>query len=89
LFGLIEVPMWDYWWGLTESQIDLLLVDQPLISYKHEKKKGKNGKFDTPPAPSKLKVAEAELKWRQKYADGSKPKLNLNIGDFSMGAVNN
>ena len=78
--------MWDYWWGMSESQIDLLLIDQPLVVYKHNKdtKKGNNkkGKFDSP-TPSKLRVAEAEMKWKQKYGNGQKPKLNLNMDNFS------
>lgn len=37
-FGLIRVPMWDYYWGLTAAQVELLIIDQPIIVYKAEKK---------------------------------------------------
>lgn len=41
LFGMIEVPMWDYYWGLTSAQVDLLTIDQPIILYKADENKEK------------------------------------------------
>jgi hypothetical protein len=47
LFGMIRVPMWDYYWGLTAAQVQLLMVDMPIVVYKADKdndkpwKKGK------------------------------------------------
>lgn len=38
LFGTVEVPMWDYYWGLTAAQVELLTIDQPIVVYKKEKK---------------------------------------------------
>jgi len=37
LFGLVRVPMWDYYWGLTAAQVELLTIDQPIVVYKAEK----------------------------------------------------
>ena len=37
LFGFIEVPMWDYYWGLTAAQVELLTIDQPIVVYKADK----------------------------------------------------
>ena len=37
LFGLIRVPMWDYYWGLTAAQVELLSIDQPIVVYKADK----------------------------------------------------
>ena len=36
LFGLIRVPMWDYYWGLTAAQVELLTIDQPIVVYKKD-----------------------------------------------------
>ena len=46
LFGLVRVPMWDYYWGLTAAQVELLTIDQPIVVYKKEKKEApwKDGK---------------------------------------------
>lgn len=46
LFGMIRVPMWDYYWELTAAQVELLAIDQPLVAYKADKdndKPWKNG----------------------------------------------
>jgi hypothetical protein len=46
LFGLVRVPMWDYYWGLTAAQVELLTIDQPIVVYKKEKREApwKDGK---------------------------------------------
>ena len=38
--------MWDYYWGLTAAQVELLTIDQPIVVYKADKdndKPWKNG----------------------------------------------
>ena len=82
--------MWNYWWGLSENQIDLLIVDQPLVVYP-KSKDSKNGKADRRGnemlAPSIQKIAEAEMKWKRKYGNGQKPKLDFNTKDFNVGSI--
>ena len=77
-----EVKCWGYFWGLTEAQVDLLLSDQPVVNYKHDKNK-KGGKKEMK-SPAAWKVEEAQAKWERKYANGEKPKLNLNLKDFKI-----
>ena len=36
-FGLIRIPMWDYYWGLTSAQVEILTMDQPIVVYKADK----------------------------------------------------
>ena len=36
LFGLVRIPMWDYYWGLTAAQIELLTIDTPIVVYKRD-----------------------------------------------------
>lgn len=46
LFGFVRVPMWDYYWGLTAAQVDLLLTDRPVVVYKRDEERSapwKNG----------------------------------------------
>lgn len=59
--------MWLYYWGFTERQVDLILMDQPVIVYDHDKKgkKGKGGKIE-PVASSEGDVLLTEAKWKQK-----------------------
>ena len=47
LFGLIRVPMWDYYWGLTAAQVELLTIDQPIVVYKKDEDNDKPWKKGT------------------------------------------
>ncbi len=42
-FGMIRVPMWDYYWGFTAAQIELLTIDQPIIVYKRDENTARPG----------------------------------------------
>ena len=33
------IRAFDYWWGYTAAQVELIVMDQPVISYKRDKKK--------------------------------------------------
>ena len=46
LGGLFSINRYDWLWGFTKAQIELLLVDQPIVVYKKEKKEApwKDGK---------------------------------------------
>ena len=46
-FGLIRVPMWNYYWGLTAVQIELLTIDQPIVVYKKDEDNDKPWKKGT------------------------------------------
>jgi len=75
--------MWLYYWGMTERQVDLLLTDQPLVVYDHDKPKsggkgGKKGKGEPEFADaSEADVLEAEARWKMKYGGGERPKIDL------------
>ena len=60
LFGMVEVPMWDYYWGLTAAQVELLTIDQPIVVYKADKDKAKPWKDGT---VSSDYANKAYLKW--------------------------
>lgn len=74
---MIEIPMYLYNWGMSERQIDLLLIDQPLVVYKKDKskKKGKSSSENTN-KPSALAVLDAQEKWLQKYGVASDQKAH-------------
>jgi hypothetical protein len=40
--GLIRVGMWEYLWGMTGAQIELMAIDKPLTLY------GKENEFSVP-----------------------------------------
>lgn len=50
LFGLARVPMWEYMWGHTKAQIELMTADAPFVAYKaREKKKPGDPGFKSDP----------------------------------------
>lgn len=71
------MKMWLYYWGFTERQVDLILMDQPVIVYDHDKKKTK-GKGSKPEnvASSEGDVLLTEAKWKQKKAEQGDKELD-------------
>lgn len=70
--GLWHVRMWGYYWEYTSAQIELGLVDCPIVTYPRRKKKKQKGEmpdFDKADAASVNKAAE---KWRSKYGNNGK-----------------
>ena len=76
-FGLVRVPMYEYYWGHTAAQIELIDVDQPLTVYaKHESKSGlKPG--DKGYKPDKKKLEDAVRKWEKRKAEREKRGFRL------------
>lgn len=62
--------MWNYYWGYTAQQIQLLLLDAPVIVYKDKNKKDRK--------PSVLERMKGVDKYMNKYKDGdSKNKFDF------------
>lgn len=76
-FGLVRVQMYEYYWGHTAAQIELIDVDQPLTVYaKHDSKSGlKPG--DKGYKPNKKKLEEAVRKWEKRKAEREKRGFRL------------
>ena len=64
-FGLFRVQMWEYRWGMTAAQIELMSVDKPLTLY------GK--KTDIPDAEE---LMEVQKRWEEKYRDKADKSVN-------------
>jgi hypothetical protein len=70
--------MWGYRWGLTAAQIDLLVIDQPLIVYDRKDKNG-NSILD---APSKDEIKNVAAQWKAKYGEQGE-RMQPTTFDFS------
>lgn len=70
--------MYDYYWGLTVAQIELLSIDAPMVVYKHERKRDKNGRI-IPKKASAVEVMQATTAYKEKY----KNKENKHTLDLS------
>lgn len=69
------IRAYDYWWGYTSAQIDLMIADQPIAVY------AKNG--DNKKAPTKAKMDDLWARWAEKHktsASGEKIKLSEYLG---------
>lgn len=65
------IRAYDYWWGYTEAQIDLMAADQPIVVYHHD---------DDRPKHTKKKMDDFYEKWlakkKGKSAVGEKISLS-------------
>lgn len=75
--GLHRVRGYDYWWGYTMAQIELMAVDVPMVVY------GKDKKFST---PSKEALEESAKRWQDKYGNGD-GDCSVDVGDLLKGRV--
>ena len=82
LFGLIRVPMWDYYWGLTAAQVELLTIDQPIVVYKADKDNDKPWKKGT---VSETYANKQYQKWLEKKKKREAEGKTLDIGQIQNG----
>lgn len=65
------VRAYDYWYGYTVAQIELMTADQPLVVYKNKDKK-----------PTKSQMDDFADKWAEmKKKDGEK-KEKISLSDY-------
>ena len=74
-FGSWRVPMYEYYWGHTIAQIQLIDIDQPITVFERSKdnKPGKPGY-----KPNARKLREATEKWKKRKAEREKRGFDLN-----------
>lgn len=65
-FGLYRIPMYEYYWGHTAAQIELIDADAPIICYKRHEDGAKPG--DKGYKPNEKKLAETLRKWKERKA---------------------
>lgn len=77
LFGLVRVQMYEYYWGHTAAQIQLIDIDQPITVYKrHDSNSGlKPG--DKGYKPNKKKLEEAVERWQKRKTEREKRGFKL------------
>lgn len=77
LFGLVRVPMYEYYYGMTIAQIQILDIDQPLTLYKrHDPNDGKKPGDKGYVYDSKKLHATSE-KWKRGKEEREKRGFNL------------
>lgn len=78
------IRAFDYWWGYTTAQIELMVADQPVIDYgsKKDKKGMGNSRADVNEMDA---LADAWVK--KKEAEGGMDGKTFSLNDFVEGKV--
>lgn len=78
-FGFYRVPMYEYYWGHTAAQIELIDADVPIICYKKPDEKTNGGlkPGDKGYKPNPQKLAESVKKWKERKAAREKRGFKL------------
>lgn len=76
LFGLVYLPMYAYYDGLTSAQVELLTMDAPVVDYHADKKKKTELR-----APTKEEADAVAEKWKKKY-EGKKLSGTLDLTKY-------
>lgn len=79
------IGAFDYWWGYTSAQIELMLIDQPTIEYNTKDKKGKKSMIATKQEEDEMKeLVEA---WKKDRNGKSYAGKTFSLNDFMAGKV--
>lgn len=79
-FGLYRIPMYEWYWGHTAAQIELIDIDAPFVCYaKHEERHGRGLKpGDKGYKPNKKKLDACVEKWQKRKAAREARGFDLN-----------
>lgn len=78
LFGLVRVQMYEYYWGHTAAQIELIDIDQPLTVYNTNDDKGSGLKpGDKGYRPNEKKLKATVERWKKRKAEREKRGFKL------------
>lgn len=75
--------MYEYFWGYTAAQIELMMADCPIIVYPDMKKKKKENKKSEHPRISGQDIAKAAQEWQKKYGQGN-THVELDLSAYSF-----
>lgn len=77
-FGLFTIKAYNYWWGYTAAQIELMCADVPVTNY------GEKKKFDK---VSEERYDEVKRKWQAEK--GGRENKNIKLTDIINGSYTN
>ena len=76
-FGLVRVPMYEWYWGHTAAQIQLIDIDQPITLYKKSDPNSGLKPGDKGWKPNAKKLEEAVERWKKRKAEREKRGFKL------------
>lgn len=79
------IKAFDYWWGYTQAEIDLMVTDQPTMEYDVKDKKGKKSMIATKQEEQEMKDLVKE--WEKDRNGKSYVGKTFSLSDFMEGKV--
>ena len=76
-FGLVRVQMYEWYWGHTAAQIQLIDIDQPITLYKKSDPNSGLKPGDKGWKPNAKKLEEAVERWKKRKAEREKRGFKL------------
>ena len=76
-FGLVRVQMYEWYWGHTAAQIQLIDIDQPITLYKKSDPNSGLKPGDKGWKPNAKKLEEAVERWKTRKAEREKRGFKL------------
>ena len=76
-FGLVRVPMYEYYWGHTAAQIQLIDIDQPITLYKKSDPNEGLKPGDKGWKPNAKKLKKTVEDWKKRKAEREKRGFKL------------
>ena len=79
------IRAFDFWWGYTFCEIDLMTIDQPVIDYSNQKQSGKNSMILSKKEEDEMTSLVAE--WNADRKGKSYAGRTFSLDDFMNGKV--
>ena len=75
--------MYEYFWGYTSAQIELMMADCPIIVYPNMKNKEKRNDTNKTPQISGHDITTVAEEWKKKYGQGG-TEIKLDLSGYSL-----
>ncbi len=79
------IGAFDYWWGYTQAQIELMMIDQPTIEYINKDKKKRKSMIATKQEADEMNALQEA--WDKKRQGKSYVGKTFSLNDFVIGKV--
>ena len=79
------IRAFDYWWGYTSCEIDLITIDQPVIDYNYKKNKSKKSMIATQKEVDEMEALNKA--WEEKRKGRTYVGGTFSLNEFVVGKI--
>ena len=79
-FGIIRVPMYEYYWGHTAAQVELIRIDAPITVYRSLREKPKPGQKGY--TKTAAQAARDYARWKARIDEEKKKGVTIDLNTF-------